>query len=73
MVKCRYLIVFIAGRYLIDVSMLAVQFFHTTLSKDRMSLLEVVLKTTACQHKTFQYSFVAYKDKVYAFHRMKIR
>ena len=23
-------------------------------------------------HKTFQYSFVAYKDKVYALHRMKI-
>ena len=38
---------FVASRYLRGVYMHAV-FFHTTSSKDRMSLLEVVLKTTAC-------------------------
>ena len=71
-VRHRYPIAFVATRYLIDVSTRAV-FFHTTSSKDRMSLLEVVWKTTAHKHKTTQYSFVGYKDKVYALLRMKIR
>ena len=71
-VKRRYLIVFVASRYLRDFSMHAVV-FHTSSSKDRMSLLEVVQKTTAHRHKTLQYSFAGYKDKTYAHHRMKIR
>ena len=71
-VKRRYLIVFVASRYLRGVSMHAVV-FHTNSSKDRMSLLEVVSKTTAHKRKTLQYSFAGYKDKAYAIHRTQIR
>ena len=46
---------------------------HTNSSKDRMSLLEVVSKTTAHKRKTLQYSFAGYKDKAYALHRTQIR
>ena len=45
-------------------------FFHTTSSKDRKSLLEVVKKTTARYINTS--IFICLLDKVFALYRMKI-